>query len=368
MKFTEQAGGIVQRAVKLCEKARREGLTALKESIDQEKVKHRDILEYGLLLFVNGVDSQRLNEILSNLVNLTKDEEQRHIKTLQKEAVLHIQKGHHPQLILYSLFSLLSNSETEETLGFITNPWLRDEYTKLLNKWEHNNKNQAPCVNVLDPDFLKMLLQEQPKTIANILAFIEPSKAAILLQFIPREIQYIVMYHIAAMDNSSSDVIRMGKKLSALFNIYCTVTGGIKKMIEILNLTDSATEKHIIKTMEDEDPEFAAYIKENLFVFEDIVILNDYAIQKVMREIETEELALALSGASKELQDRIFNNISKRAAIMLKEDIECLELEQEKLYKTNESQQKILSIIRHLEEIGEIIITRRNEDKQTEQE
>jgi len=137
-------------------------------------------------------------------------------------------------------------------------------------------------------------------------------------------------------------------------------SGGVDAMVEILNLVDSATEKQIIKKMEDEDPELAEEILKRMFVFEDIVMLDDRAIQKVMREVDSQELAKALKGADAEVQNKIFKNMSKRAASMLKEDMEYMG--PVKLSDVESAQSKIISIIRHLEDTGEIILARSSED------
>ncbi|MDR3020601.1 MAG: flagellar motor switch protein FliG, partial [Treponema sp.] len=130
---------------------------------------------------------------------------------------------------------------------------------------------------------------------------------------------------------------------------------------EILNLVDRASEKQIIEALEDEDPELAEEIKKRMFVFEDIVMLDDRAIQKVMREVDSQELAKALKSVDSEVQDKIFKNMSKRAANILKEDMEYMG--PVRLKDVEEAQQKIVSIIRHLEDTGEIVVARAGEDE-----
>jgi flagellar motor switch protein FliG len=131
--------------------------------------------------------------------------------------------------------------------------------------------------------------------------------------------------------------------------------------VEILNLVDRASEKQIIEALEDEDPELAEEIKKRMFVFEDIVMLDDRAIQKVLREVDSQELSKALKSVDTEVQDKIFRNMSKRAAQMLKEDLEYMG--PIRLKDVEESQQKIVSIIRHLEDTGEIVVARSGEDE-----
>ncbi|MCL2210344.1 MAG: flagellar motor switch protein FliG [Treponema sp.] len=213
---------------------------------------------------------------------------------------------------------------------------------------------------------LNFIQQEHPQTIALILAYLEPNKASIILQNLPHEVQSDVARRIATMDRTSPEVLRevervLEKKLSSLSSEDYTAAGGVESIVEILNLVDRASEKQIIEALEDEDPELAEEIKKRMFVFEDIVMLDDRAIQKVMREVDSQELAKALKSVDNEVQDKIFKNMSKRAASMLKEDMEYMG--PVRLKDVEEAQQKIVSIIRHLEDTGEIVVARAGEDE-----
>jgi flagellar motor switch protein FliG len=213
---------------------------------------------------------------------------------------------------------------------------------------------------------LNFIQQEHPQTIALILAYLEPNKASVILQNLPHEVQSDVARRIATMDRTSPEVLRevervLEKKLSSLSSEDYTAAGGVESIVEILNLVDRASEKQIIEALEDEDPELAEEIKKRMFVFEDIVMLDDRAIQKVMREVDSQELAKALKSVDSEVQDKIFKNMSKRAANMLKEDMEYMG--PVRLKDVEESQQKIVSIIRHLEDTGEIVVARAGEDE-----
>ncbi|GHV94117.1 flagellar motor switch protein FliG [Spirochaetia bacterium] len=213
---------------------------------------------------------------------------------------------------------------------------------------------------------LNFIQQEHPQTIALILAYLEPNKASIILQNLPHELQSDVARRIATMDRTSPEVLRevervLEKKLSTLSSEDYTTAGGVENIVEILNLVDRASEKQIIEQLEDEDPELAEEIKKRMFVFEDIVMLDDRAIQKVMREVDSQELAKALKSVDTEVQDKIFRNMSKRAASMLKEDMEYMG--PVRLKDVEEAQQKIVSIIRHLEDTGEIVVARSGEDE-----
>ena len=213
---------------------------------------------------------------------------------------------------------------------------------------------------------LNFIQQEHPQTIALILAYLEPNKASIILQNLPHEAQSDAARRIATMDRTSPEVLRevervLEKKLSSLSSEDYTTAGGVESIVEILNLVDRASEKQIIEALEDEDPELAEDIKKRMFVFEDIVMLDDRAIQKVMREVDSQELAKALKSVDSEVQDKIFKNMSKRAANMLKEDMEYMG--PVRLKDVEEAQQKIVSIIRHLEDTGEIVVARAGEDE-----
>jgi flagellar motor switch protein FliG len=218
-----------------------------------------------------------------------------------------------------------------------------------------------------DPAHLiNFIQQEHPQTMALILAYLEPNKASIILQNLPTEVQSDVARRIATMDRTSPEVLRevervLEKKLSTLSSEDYTAAGGVESIVEILNLVDRASEKQIIESLEDEDPELAEEIKKRMFVFEDIVMLDDRAIQKVMREVDSQELAKALKSVDTEVQDKIFKNMSKRAAGMLREDMEYMG--PVRLKDVEEAQQKIVGIIRRLEDAGDIVIARAGEDE-----
>ena len=213
---------------------------------------------------------------------------------------------------------------------------------------------------------LNFIQQEHPQTIALILAYLEPQKASIILGSLPNEIQSDVAKRIATMDRTSPETLRevervLEKKLASISSEDYTAAGGVESIVEILNLVDRSTEKVIIESLEEEDPELAEDIKKWMFVFEDIVMLDDRAIQKVMREVDTAELAKALKAVDSEVQDKIFRNMSKRAAALLKDDMEYMG--PIRMKDVEESQQRIVSIIRKLEEQGEIVVARAGEDE-----
>ena len=213
---------------------------------------------------------------------------------------------------------------------------------------------------------LNFIQQEHPQTIALILAYLDPQKASVILQNLPVEIQSDVARRIATMDRTSPDVLRevervLEKKLSTLSSEDYTAAGGVESIVEILNLVDRSSEKSIIESLEEDDAELAEEIKKRMFVFEDIVLLDDRAIQRVLREVDTQELSKALKSVDVEVQDKVFKNMSKRAAAMLKEDMEFMG--PVRLKDVEDAQQKIVASIRRLEDSGEIVIARSGEDE-----
>jgi flagellar motor switch protein FliG len=218
-----------------------------------------------------------------------------------------------------------------------------------------------------DPSHLLNFIQgEHPQTIALILAYLDPQKSAQILAELPHNVQADVARRIAEMKRTSPDVLRevervLERKLSTLASEDFTQAGGIDTVLEILNNVDRGTEKIIIEALEEEDPELAEEIKKRMFVFEDIVLLDDRSIQKVLREVDSQELAKALKGVDSEVQEKIFRNMSKRAASLLSEDMDFMG--PIRLRDVEESQQKIVNIIRKLEDAGEIVVARTGEEE-----
>lgn len=212
---------------------------------------------------------------------------------------------------------------------------------------------------------MNVISNEHPQTIALILCYLQADKAGQILSALPEDIQSEVAYRIASMNNTSPLVIKeiekvLDSKLSSVVKSDMTVLGGVSTLVDILNQVDRTTEKNITESLEREDPELAEKIKESMFVFEDIVTLDDVSIQRVLREMDAKELALALKGCSEEVANAIFRNQSKRAAAALKEDMEFLG--PVRLMDVEKAQQKIVGIIRRLDEAGEIVIARGGED------
>ncbi len=213
---------------------------------------------------------------------------------------------------------------------------------------------------------INFIQSEHPQTIALILAYLTPQQAGQILSALPQSKQSEVAQRIAIMDRTSPEIIKevenvLERKLSSMVTQDYTLAGGVESIVDILNSVDRGTEKFIIETLEIKDIELAEEIKKRMFVFEDIVNLDSTSIQRFIREVENNELAVALKGATDEVKDIIFNNMSKRMAEMIKEDMEFMG--PVRLRDVEESQQKIVGIIRNLEEAGEIIISRGGGDE-----
>lgn len=210
-----------------------------------------------------------------------------------------------------------------------------------------------------------VIVSEQPQTIALILCYLQPDKAAQVMAELPEEAQSEVAYRIATMNNTSPMVIKeiesvLEGKLSSVVRTEMTTIGGVETLVGILNQVDRTTEKNITEGLEREDAELADKVKSSMFVFEDIISLDDVSIQRILREVEASDLALALKGCSEEVAMCVYRNQSKRAAASLKEDMEFLG--PVRLMDVEKSQQKIVSVIRRLDDAGEIIISRGGED------
>ena len=213
---------------------------------------------------------------------------------------------------------------------------------------------------------LNFIQDEHPQTIALILSYLSSGQAAAILAALTPEKQADVARRIATMDRTSPDVIKevervLESKLSSLVNQDYTIIGGVDAVVDILNTVDRGTEKHIMETLEIEEPELADEIRKKMFVFEDILLLDDRAIQRVLRDVDNNDLAIALKSSNEEVQAAIFNNMSKRLAEMIKEDMEFMG--PVRMKDVEEAQQKIVNVIRKLEDTGEIVISRGGGDE-----
>lgn len=213
-----------------------------------------------------------------------------------------------------------------------------------------------------DPQQLLNFIQsEHPQTIALVLSYLDPEQAAQILSELPQDMQADVASRIATMDSTSPEIISqveqvLENNLSASITEDFTQTGGIQAIVEVLNGVDRSTERTILDTLEQQNPELADEIKKRMFVFEDIVILDNRAIQRVIREVDNEDLRLALKVASEEVKNVVFSNMSQRMVQTFKEEMEYMG--PVRLRDVEEAQTRIVSTIRRLEDTGEIVIAR----------
>lgn len=213
-----------------------------------------------------------------------------------------------------------------------------------------------------DPTQLLSFLQdEHPQTMALVLSYLEPQQAALVISSLPSDMQSDVARRIAQMNSTSPDVIAeveqvLEAKLSTMANFDSTQTGGVDAVVKILNGVDRGTEKTILESLELQDPELADEIKRRMFLFEDIVLLDSRSIQRVIRDLDAKDLQLALKVSSEEVQQVVFDNMSKRMVDTFKEEMEFMG--PVRLRDVEDAQQRIVGIIRRLEEAGEIIVAR----------
>jgi len=215
----------------------------------------------------------------------------------------------------------------------------------------------------VDPQQLVNFIQkEHPQTIALLLAHMGTAASSRILSALPAELQVEVATRIATMESISPDVLGqveqvLSDQVKALFGGSTSEIGGVKAIAEMLNQVDRGAEKNILGNLERENPELAAEIKNLMFVFEDVMLIDDRSMQRVMKEVDTKELSLALKGSSEEVQAKFFKNMSSRASEMISEEMSFMG--PVRLKDVEECQQRIVDIIRRLEDDGEIIISGR---------
>lgn len=213
-----------------------------------------------------------------------------------------------------------------------------------------------------DPSqILNFIQNEHPQTIALILSYLESVQAGQILSELPQEVQADVAKRIALMDSTAPEIVNevesiLEQKLSATVTQDYTEAGGIEAVVEVLNSVDRSTERTILDSLEIQDPELAEEIKKRMFVFEDIVTLDNRSIQRVIRDVENEDLQLSLKIASDEVKEVVFKNMSSRMAENFKEEMEFMG--PVRLRDIEEAQTRIVAVIRRLEEAGEIVVAR----------
>ncbi len=245
----------------------------------------------------------------------------------------------------------------------------KEEAERILEQIEQQ-VNQQPFAFLQKTDsenLLTFIQEEHPQTIALVLAHIPSSKASeILVGLLPGK-QIEVTSRIATMEQTNPEVVKeveegLARRLSGVVSQSLQKVGGVESVAEMLNLADRSTEKNILEALETEDPDLVEQIRRLMFVFEDIILVNDKGIQAVLREIDNDELSLALKTASEDLKEKIFRNMSERAVELVKEDMEYMG--PVRITDVETAQQRIVDVVRRLEDAGEIIIAGRGGEKE----
>jgi len=250
----------------------------------------------------------------------------------------------------------------EESVG-------RDEAMRLMQQIEHQVRQEpfSFLQKAESENLLTFIQDEHPQTISLILGHLPASKASEILVGLAASKQIEVVGRIANMEQTSPEVIKevergLEHRLSGIVGARLAKVGGVEHVAEMLNLADRSTEKSILEALEGEDPDLVEQIRRLMFVFEDILLVNDKGIQAVLKEIDNEDLALALKTASDELKEKIFKNMSERAHQLIQEDMEYMG--PVRLSDVEGAQQKIVDVVRRLEDAGEIIIAGRGGEKE----
>lgn len=311
--------------------------------------------EYAAKLFEH-MDDEEIESITLEIAN------NKQVSAEQKAEVL----GEFYQMIMASDY--ISTGGLEYAQGVLEKALGSDKAMEILNRLTTSLQVRPfDFLRKIDPSQLLNFIQnEHPQTIALVMAYLEPDQAAIIMTGLSQEMQADVAKRIATMDRTSPDVIRevervLERKISSMLTQDFTTAGGIPAIVEVLNRVDRTTEKAIVETLEVDDPELAEEIKKLMFVFEDVVLLDDRSMQIVLRQVDTKDLSLAMKATTEEVTNKIFKNMSKRAAEMLKEELSYMG--PVKIRDVEEAQMKIVNIIRSLEDKGEIVISRGQSDE-----
>ncbi len=235
---------------------------------------------------------------------------------------------------------------------------------EIMHRLESSFKSHGfSLLKDIDPKQLSGFFQnEHPQTISLVMTQLSPQQAAAVLSELTPELQAEVALRIATMEKISPEIL---KEIEATLESHfgqtsgrdLSVTGGAKAIAEILNLIDTSAEKNILQSLEAEDADLAAEVKNMMFVFDDLILLDDRSIQRVLKEVETKDLSIALKAASEEVKNKIFSNVSERVAVMIREEMEFMG--PTRLSDVEAAQGRIVEAVRRLEEEGQVIISGR---------
>jgi flagellar motor switch protein FliG len=237
----------------------------------------------------------------------------------------------------------------------------KDEASHVMQQIEHQVHQQpfSFLQKTESENLLTFIQDEHPQTIALILAHLPEIRGSEILSGLAPDKQREVVTRVANMEQTNPEVIRevekgLEQRLSGIVSQQFQRAGGVEMVAEILNLSDRTTEKGILESLESEDPDLVEQIRRLMFVFEDILLVNDKGIQAVLKEVDQDELSLALKTASEEMKEKIFSNMSERASLLIKEEMEYMG--PVRLSDVEAAQQRIVDVVRRLEDAGDIII------------
>jgi flagellar motor switch protein FliG len=252
---------------------------------------------------------------------------------------------------------------------FVVNTLGEDRAKQILGQVvDFGNSNSLESLELVDTKTLSdFLVSEHPQTIALIVAHLDPEKKVDVIRRMPEPMQAEIIMRIANIDKVSPDLIAqlddvLKLELSARGSLDAKLLGGITPVAEVLNMMDKSNERNIMSKVEEKDPELAEEIKKRMFVFEDIVSVDDPGIQELLRAVDNGKLVLALKTSTEEVKNKLFKNMSARAATQLKDDLQVLGLT--KLSDVEKAQQEVINIVKDLEAKGKATVNRGGEGEQ----
>ena len=306
----------------------------------------------NVLKFLGPKEVQKLGQTMASLKNLTRDKIDRVLKQFRAAAEDQSALSLDPSEYIRSVFTKALGSEKA---GYLLDRILRNSDTSGIEalKW-------------MDPETVAELVKsEHPQIIASILVHLERDHASAIIKLFPERLRNEVILRIATLDGIQPDALRelndvLGKVMSAGEKLRKTPLGGVRVAAEILNFVGSDAENAIIESVKEHDAELAQKLVDEMFVFENLLEVDNKGIQTLLREVQSEMLIVALKGTSEELRDKIFSNMSQRAADMLREDLESKG--PVRVSEVEAAQKEILQIVRRLADEGQVIMGGKGED------
>lgn len=256
---------------------------------------------------------------------------------------------------------VITEGGVEYARSILEKAYGRDVANKLMDRVAHSMQTKAfEFVRKSDyKNLLAIIQNENPQTIALVLSYVRPEQASQVLQELPKEKRVDVVERMAKMESASPETIKsientLERKFAAVVSMDLTEVGGINYVAEVLNKVDRGTEKYIFDELSARDPALVEDIKKKMFVFEDIITLDSMSIQRFIRDVETKDLAIAIKGSNAEVAAALYANMPQRMQESIQQEIEYLH--NVRMRDVDEAQQRIVGIIRHLEEEGELVI------------